>query len=95
MSSKEIEIILSGQWADSLSVPVFIVDTMGNLLFYNEPAEEILGLRFEETGSTACFAMVDNFYPYGRSGSYFACRSLASGPNPGESNTCAWRFLDQ
>lgn len=51
MPSREIEIILSRQWADCLSVPVFIVDTMGNLLFYNEPAEEILGLRFEETGS--------------------------------------------
>jgi len=50
MSSKEIEIILSRQLADSLSTPVFIVDTEGNLIFYNEPAEELLGLRYEETG---------------------------------------------
>jgi PAS domain-containing protein len=51
MPNSQIEIILSRQLADSLSIPVFLVDTMGNLLFYNEPAEELLGLRFEETGS--------------------------------------------
>lgn len=51
MSGSQIEIILSRQLADSLSIPVFLVDTAGNLIFYNEPAEEILGVRFEETGS--------------------------------------------
>ena len=45
-----IEIILSRQLADSLAIPVFITDTEGNLLFYNEPAEEILGKRYEDTG---------------------------------------------
>ncbi|MFD1315446.1 PAS domain-containing protein [Namhaeicola litoreus] len=50
MPSKEIEIILSRQLADCLSVPIFIVDTSGNLIFYNEPAEELLGLKFDETG---------------------------------------------
>jgi len=33
-----------------LSVPVFLVDPDGNLLFYNESAEMILGRRFDETG---------------------------------------------
>lgn len=46
----EIEIILNRQLADCLSIPVFITDTEGNLIFYNEPAESILGKRFEETG---------------------------------------------
>jgi PAS domain-containing protein len=46
----EIEIILNRQLADCLSIPVFITDTSGHLIFYNEPAEEILGKRFEETG---------------------------------------------
>jgi PAS domain-containing protein len=46
----EIEIILNRQLADCLSIPVFITDTLGNLIFYNEPAEEVLGRRFEETG---------------------------------------------
>jgi PAS domain-containing protein len=46
----EIEIILNRHLADCLSIPVFITDTVGNLLFYNEPAEEVLGRRFEDTG---------------------------------------------
>ncbi|MEO6166092.1 MAG: PAS domain-containing protein [Chitinophagales bacterium] len=50
MPAYEIEIILNRQLADCLSLPVFITDTAGNLIFYNEPAEEILGKRFEDTG---------------------------------------------
>jgi PAS domain-containing protein len=50
MPAYEIEVILNRQLADTLSIPVFITDTNGNLIFYNEPAEEILGKRFEETG---------------------------------------------
>ena len=50
MAAYEIEIILNRQLADCLSIPVFITDTAGNLIFYNEPAEEVLGQRFEETG---------------------------------------------
>lgn len=45
-----IEIILNRQLADCLAIPVFITDTVGNLLFYNEPAEEILGKRYQDTG---------------------------------------------
>ncbi len=50
MAAYEIEIILNRQLADCLSIPVFITDPTGNLIFYNEPAEIILGTRFEDTG---------------------------------------------
>ncbi len=50
MAAHEIEIILTRQWADSLSIPVFLTDTEGNLIFYNGPTEEIFGKRFEDTG---------------------------------------------
>ena len=50
MSQQPIELILARQFADSMSVAVFIVDPEGNLLFCNEGAEEILGIRFAETG---------------------------------------------
>jgi PAS domain-containing protein len=50
MSQKEIEVILARQLADYLATPIFIVDPQGTLVFYNEPAERILGRRFEETG---------------------------------------------
>jgi PAS domain-containing protein len=45
-----IQIILTRQLAGYLSVPLFLVDPNGSLLFYNEAAEAILGQRFDETG---------------------------------------------
>lgn len=46
-----IQMILLRQLAGYLSVPLFLVDPKGDLLFYNEPAEVVLGRRFEETGA--------------------------------------------
>jgi PAS domain-containing protein len=45
-----IELILMRELADKLATPIFVVDAEGSLVFYNEPAEVLLGLRFEETG---------------------------------------------
>ena len=45
-----IEIILNRQIAECFAIPAFLNDTAGNLLFYNEPAELILGKRYEDTG---------------------------------------------
>ena len=50
MAGQALEIILSRQLSDCISVPTFITDPVGNLIFYNEPAEEILGKQFEDTG---------------------------------------------
>ena len=66
MPAYEIEIILTRQWADCLSMPAFLTDTSGNLIFYNEPAEKLLGTRFEETGEMkvetwgTCFKQKDD-----------------------------------
>jgi PAS domain-containing protein len=46
-----IQIILIRQLAGYLGVPLYLVDPKGDLLFYNEPAEALIGLRFEETGA--------------------------------------------
>ena len=50
MSQQEIEVILSRHLAECLAMPIFIVDPAGNLIFYNEPAEAILGQNYNETG---------------------------------------------
>jgi PAS domain-containing protein len=50
MTQQEIEVILSRHLAEYLAMPIFIVDPVGGLLFYNEPAEEVLGYRYDETG---------------------------------------------
>jgi hypothetical protein len=64
-----IQIILTRQLAGYLSVPTFLVDPKGTLLFYNEPAEVLLGSRFDETGAmpaekwSTIFAPVDQGGP--------------------------------
>jgi len=50
MSQKPIEVILMRQLASTLAMPIFLVDAGGTLVFYNEPAERVLGMRFDETG---------------------------------------------
>jgi len=50
MGQQSVEMILIRQLAGYLFVPVILVDTTGTVIFYNEPAEQILGVRFEETG---------------------------------------------
>jgi len=51
MRQPEIEMILMRQLASCLGMPILIVDPNGDLLFFNEAAEQILGRRFEETGT--------------------------------------------
>ncbi len=48
MAQREIELILARQLATLLAVPILLVDANGDLLFFNEPAERILGRRFDE-----------------------------------------------
>jgi PAS domain-containing protein len=47
---KPIELIQARMLISSLSTAAFLVDREGTLLFYNEAAEELLGLRFDEAG---------------------------------------------
>ena len=47
---REIEVILTRQLASYLAMPIFVVDPVGNMIYYNEPAEELFGMRFDETG---------------------------------------------
>ena len=50
MAQQAVELILTRQLASCLSVPIVLFGPAGDVLFYNEPAEALLGLRFQETG---------------------------------------------
>ena len=63
MAQKAIELILARQLASCLAMPIFIVDRTGILVFYNEPAEKILGLRFDETGELGPAEWATKFEP--------------------------------
>lgn len=76
MPAYEIEIILNRQLSDCLSIPVFITDTEGNLIFYNEPAEQVLGKRFEETGEMPVAEWSTIFKPLAEDGTPMAPEEL-------------------
>ena len=62
------ELIVMRQLASYLAMPIFVQDREGDLVYFNEPAEPILGMRFEETGSLSRKEMWDLFRPTERDG---------------------------
>jgi len=68
MSSKPIEALLTIEWSSHLSMPVFVIEPDGTLLFYNEPAEALLGSRFEETGPMSQAVWAAAWHPTDPSG---------------------------
>ncbi|MCB9797626.1 MAG: hypothetical protein H6741_33470 [Alphaproteobacteria bacterium] len=48
--SRPLELILARQWCALLSTPVLLFDATGTLVFFNEPAEGLLGRTYDETG---------------------------------------------
>ncbi|HUF39426.1 MAG TPA: hypothetical protein VMN57_12950 [Anaerolineales bacterium] len=75
-SFQEIEIILARQLSEYLTLAIFIVDPDGNLIFYNEPAETILGARYEETGPMSAQTWASIFQPVDPNGNPLDPESL-------------------
>jgi PAS domain-containing protein len=69
MSQQAIEVILMRQLASYLAMPIFLVDPSGDLLFYNEPAEVLLGHRYEEMGEMPLAEWTRIFQPTSEDGS--------------------------
>jgi PAS domain-containing protein len=59
----DIEVILMRQAASYLAMPIFLVDPKGDLVYFNEPAELLLGLRYEEVGEMPAEAWSTIFVP--------------------------------
>jgi len=62
------ELIVMRQLASYLAMPIFVQDREGNLFYFNEPAEPILGRRFDETGALTREELWDLFRPKGPDG---------------------------
>jgi PAS domain-containing protein len=65
MAQRDVGLNIMRQLASGLAVPTLIADETGDLLFFNEPAEFLLGQRFDEIGDmergefTRSFALRD------------------------------------
>jgi PAS domain-containing protein len=68
MSQQEIEVILARHLAEYLAMPIFIVNPNGDLIFYNEPAEAVLGTRYNETGIMSAKEWSTIFHPIDQDG---------------------------
>ena len=71
---KHLVLILAREFASNLSTPTVLTDADGNLVFYNEAAEGVLGRRFSEVEETA----LDDWL------AGFEARTLDSQPVPPE-----------
>jgi len=68
MSQQEVEVILSRHLAEYLAMPIFIVNPAGDLIYYNDPAEAILGTRYNETGVMPAADWATIFHPVDHAG---------------------------
>ena len=50
MAQRDVGLILMRQLASGLAVPMLLSDENGDLLFFNEAAEVLLGERFDDVG---------------------------------------------
>lgn len=67
-TQKPIELILARNLMSSLSTPAFLVDEGGVLVFYNEAAGQLLGIRFEEFGRAGPEEWGTRFGPFDENG---------------------------
>jgi PAS domain-containing protein len=75
-AQRPIELIQARSLIASLSTAAFLVDEVGNLLFYNEAAEELLGMPFEEAGEMAPDEWGSRFTPREPGGRELAVEEL-------------------
>ena len=78
-----LPLIMMRELADNLATPLFLVDKVGVLVYYNEAAERILGLRYADAGSLTA----DEW------GARWAAERLDGSPMPAEERpiACAMR----
>jgi PAS domain S-box-containing protein len=56
-----LEMILLRQLSTYLAVPMWMMDAEGTLVYYNEPAEKLLGIRYDEAGPLTSDELVSKF----------------------------------
>lgn len=61
MAQRAIELILLRQWASHMALPIWVTGIDGNLVYYNEPAEAMLGVRYDEAGEMPLAQLGDLF----------------------------------
>jgi PAS domain-containing protein len=74
-----VELIMARGFMANLSTPAFLVDQQGVLVFYNEAAEDLLGLTFGEAGPMPAEEWTARFDPTGPDGQPVRAEALPLG----------------
>lgn len=53
--------ILLRQLASYLTIPIWMMDEKGSLIYYNEPAENLLGISFDDVGPIEADQLTEMF----------------------------------
>ena len=107
MPQRDIGLILMRQLASGLAVPMLLADEHGDMLYFNEPAEVLLGNRFDELGEMPLeqrrriFAFRNSTASHCRTTSRRSSSPCASSDRCTDSSGCAastasivsWRWL--
>ena len=72
----DVEVILMRQLASYLAMPIFLVDPDGTLVYFNEPAELLLGRSYEESGELPAAEWSTMFEQTADDGASLAAESL-------------------
>jgi PAS domain S-box-containing protein len=73
---RPVELILARGLMSNLTTPAFLVDLDGTLVFFNESAGDLLGLRYEEAGPMGLEDWGTRFIPLGEDGRQIAVEDL-------------------
>src|SRR5436309_14110699 len=73
---RPVELILARGLMSNLTTAAFLVDADGALVFFNEAAGEMLGLRYEEAGPMRLFDWGTRFKPLDDDGRQIAVEDL-------------------
>ena len=76
MPQKHLILILARELASNLATPTLIADERGQVVFYNEAAEPVLGGPFPEMGEVHIDDLAASFSPRTREGKSLDVREL-------------------
>ena len=65
---RPVELILARGLMANITTPAFLVDIDGTLVFFNDGAGDLLGLRYEDTGPMGMETWSERFTPLGDNG---------------------------
>jgi len=76
---KNLVLILAREFASKLAEPMLVTDADGNLVFYNEPAEDVLGRAFSEAGELAADRWASSFHAEAPDGTPMPLEQMPAG----------------